>query len=771
MQPRAFVVMPFGKKTPGKDFGGHRKARRRPLMVDFDRIYQFLFKPALEKAGFEVTRADSAANAGDIRTDMFFELVTADLVVADISVLNPNVYYELGVRHGVCPRGVFVVSASVAPPPPFDVAPDRRFTYDVDLFVRRIPHKTKSNETEKKEEGRGRDRTASHAPDRRARAEVDRLAKTFHDARTLDRQSVGSPVYAHLPGLKPVDWELIETSKAKYFNALQSDWMDCVKWAQANGRPGDILTLAQNAPTRFHEVRILSETAVALIDLCRYAAAEGILAEVVRLDPECRDAQLSLALVTAHLGWSTSAEHRLRKILEEHSADPTADDLLAQVLRQLWRLSWQTKEKLTLARRREKAVEASQLAVSAIHRFARAHRADPKEYFAGFNALVLAFVLKKIDAPASEIRIGSRDAAAVDLRALHKLVHYTATSEQQRALEEGDYVKQFWCTTTLAGLLLIGDHGKAALLKIEEACAIPAATSYQLQTLRDRLGLLVDLGVGTEYVRKALTIIEATLQLKIGHCGCERVVLWHGYGVGRPGQKHARFSEPDVRRLSDEIGKALEEWGVTNKDLAICSGMTESDIIFAEACLKRKARVRIMLREPTDAERERMPQWPPLASPAWRERLHTLRTRADTGLDVWIDTDHLGPVRPGDDGSATFVVRRHKQWLINTAKMEASPTFRPDETSRAKKQMTTLHGLFLWDGSRASGDPDDSSDFVREVTRFNGYRGEVKIIDLTKNAMHVKKKTARVAKRSPSKPVVHARKPLRPQFAVGGARS
>ena len=219
----------------------------------------------------------------------------------------------------------------------------------------------------------------------------------------------------------------------------------------------------------------------------------------------------------------------------------------------------------------------------------------------------------------------------------------------------------------------------------------------------------------------------------------------------------------------DEIGKALEE-----------SGRHKQGSRDLQRHDRERHHLRGSLFEMKGARSDHAPREPMRREGTNRSaatrvtgvaRTATRWTRADTGLDVWIDTDHLGPVRPGDDGSATFVVRRHKQWLINTAKMEASPTFRPDETSRAKKQMTTLHGLFLWDGSRASGDPDDSSDFVREVTRFNGYRGEVKIIDLTKNAMHVKKKTARIAKRSPSKPVVHARKPLRPQFAVGGARS
>src|SRR5256885_220880 len=60
--------------------------------------------------------------------------VTADVVVADISILNPNVFYELGVRHGVAERGVFMIHAGWSRRP-FDVAPDRTFGYDGSLFI------------------------------------------------------------------------------------------------------------------------------------------------------------------------------------------------------------------------------------------------------------------------------------------------------------------------------------------------------------------------------------------------------------------------------------------------------------------------------------------------------------------------------------------------------------------------------------------------------------------------------------------------------------
>src|SRR5687768_15944874 len=110
MRSQVFVVMPFGVKealpaTEGRD----GKPGQPALNVDFDEIYDLLIAPALSKVGCIPFRADKEKSAGDIRTDRFFELVTADIIVADISILNPNVFYELGVRHGVAPRGVFIV--------------------------------------------------------------------------------------------------------------------------------------------------------------------------------------------------------------------------------------------------------------------------------------------------------------------------------------------------------------------------------------------------------------------------------------------------------------------------------------------------------------------------------------------------------------------------------------------------------------------------------------------------------------------------------------
>ena len=65
--------MPFGKKKP-HGFSKPNASKSIPE-VNFDQIYEHLFMPALHKAGYEVARADSEPIAGDIRTDMFFELM------------------------------------------------------------------------------------------------------------------------------------------------------------------------------------------------------------------------------------------------------------------------------------------------------------------------------------------------------------------------------------------------------------------------------------------------------------------------------------------------------------------------------------------------------------------------------------------------------------------------------------------------------------------------------------------------------------------------
>ena len=69
------------------------------------------------------------AEAGNIREDMFRLLVTIDLVIADLSIHNANVFYELGIRHALRPHGALLIRADVHSYP-FDLQTDRFLLYD-----------------------------------------------------------------------------------------------------------------------------------------------------------------------------------------------------------------------------------------------------------------------------------------------------------------------------------------------------------------------------------------------------------------------------------------------------------------------------------------------------------------------------------------------------------------------------------------------------------------------------------------------------------------
>lgn len=92
MRPVGFMVMPFRtKKVTGAREGA-------PKEVDCDRLWDAAFRPALDDLGYLPVRADVEAGSVIVK-DMLNRLRHSHLVVADVSLPNGNVYYEVGIRH------------------------------------------------------------------------------------------------------------------------------------------------------------------------------------------------------------------------------------------------------------------------------------------------------------------------------------------------------------------------------------------------------------------------------------------------------------------------------------------------------------------------------------------------------------------------------------------------------------------------------------------------------------------------------------------------
>ena len=120
-EPIAFVVMPFDTKPTGRAESGV------PTEVDFDALWQRVYFPVLSGLGYQAVRADRDVGALII-SEMIQRLALADLVVADLTLPNANVYYEIGVRHAAKREGCVLVAADWAKPV-FDLAQIRQLRY------------------------------------------------------------------------------------------------------------------------------------------------------------------------------------------------------------------------------------------------------------------------------------------------------------------------------------------------------------------------------------------------------------------------------------------------------------------------------------------------------------------------------------------------------------------------------------------------------------------------------------------------------------------
>lgn len=121
--PIAFMVMPFRKRQiPNPPEGAPRE-------VDFDALWDQAFRPAIEKLGYLAIRADIEAGSVIIK-DMLERLAYAELVLADMTLPNGNVYYEVGIRH-VAKRTSCIMIAADWSKQLFDVDQMRSLRYSL----------------------------------------------------------------------------------------------------------------------------------------------------------------------------------------------------------------------------------------------------------------------------------------------------------------------------------------------------------------------------------------------------------------------------------------------------------------------------------------------------------------------------------------------------------------------------------------------------------------------------------------------------------------
>ncbi len=176
--------MGFGKKT---DFETGR-------VLDLDKSYKYMIKPAVEAAGLKCIRADEIVHSGLIDAPMYEQLLNADVVVADLSTSNKNAFYELGVRHALRPFTTVVISEDGIKSFPFDIS---------HVAVRQYHHLGEDIGFEEVMRFR------------------EQLTNAIREIIAKDPRDKDSPVYAFLNGLTPPE---IAAVQAKVHEAVAQNF-------------------------------------------------------------------------------------------------------------------------------------------------------------------------------------------------------------------------------------------------------------------------------------------------------------------------------------------------------------------------------------------------------------------------------------------------------------------------------------------------------------------------------------------------------------------
>lgn len=110
------------------DFCPNKRGHLCDVRRRADQIFRHVIGPAAESAGFSATRADQISEPGLITTQVIQHIVEDPLVIADLTGSNPNVFYELAIRHAIRKPLVQIIQKDEKIP--FDVAGMRTIPVD-----------------------------------------------------------------------------------------------------------------------------------------------------------------------------------------------------------------------------------------------------------------------------------------------------------------------------------------------------------------------------------------------------------------------------------------------------------------------------------------------------------------------------------------------------------------------------------------------------------------------------------------------------------------
>lgn len=532
----AFIVRPFGEKKG----------------IDFDRVESELIMPALRALGFSGGTTALFLEQGNIRTDMFYELLIADLVIADISIHNANVFYELGIRQALRKRHTFLLRSSTPDEVPFDLKTDRYLHYD------------------------------ASAPAASLQTLTEALRETWIAKKT------DSPVFQLLPHLQDVFSEP--------FNLVPLDFQEALRHAVSEG---DTVLLElmgaelHGIPWKCAGLRLIGE---AQTSLNAWRDARITWNAVLEYDKFDVEANSELATIYDRLGESCLADQAVDRALqggERMLPDARRAELLAlrgRNAKTRWHSAW-----AGIANTAEK----QQTALSSIHIresyewYSKGFAVDRNHYYPGLNALAMLTIMIELAGlhPStweSQYQT-SREAAFMldgyreNLRLLAAGVRLALDSQRERA-KNGE--RDIWLEISEADHAFLTLDNTVFICQKYRQLLSCLAPFYRDSAMR-QIGLFRELSLFSDRTGAVQHAVPSSPSESEKPAVQVRALLFTGHRLDAPGRGTPRFpaSGEDAARemIRAAVTRELEhagEWTLAG----IAGAASGGDIIFLEIC-------------------------------------------------------------------------------------------------------------------------------------------------------------------------------------------
>lgn len=627
VRPHAFVVMPFGKKKGGDG-----------SLYDFNTIYKQMIKPALEEAGFEPFRADEETASGDILTDMFQELLLADLCLCDLSIDNANVYYELGIRHAFRKRGVMHIQAGRAYMP-FDI-----------FNVRTLPYHI----------------TADGVPDPEfIKNDIQAIARMAKDTWASDRDAVHSPVFNLLSGLIEPDRKTLRTPLATGFWREYNEWKQRVTIAQRQKRIGDILLLTEEIRNPLIKEEAIGEAGKALASMGRNELALAQYRKGLEVNASNLAFRREEAFHLNRLGRVDEAIIKIENLLNDFPNDSEATSYLGRIYKEMWTESWKNIRDKT--KRLKAAFDSYHWLIKSIDSYLKGYRIDLNNYYPGVNALTLStiaiYLADRFD--------NKKDPDPDITRIREELFELQGALIFALETKVEDDNADYWTLISLAELrVLTADNIPNVVRSYRKALTASRRNLFYLQTSHSQLEILHALEMRGEYVKAAIQILEEEMA-RIGKDSFtgnltksgkrkaktpdKQTFLFAGYMVDHPKKDKKTFPAEREADLRNEIRKKLEKFNARPHDLAYIAGLSAgSEILFAEVCAEKGIHVEVHLPLQESAY---IKEFVAPGGDNWVDRFYKIRSHPL--VEDTYQMDRVGAPKDGDD-----LYERNNRWTL-----------------------------------------------------------------------------------------------------------